>query len=76
MLTDDAREHPFFLHRAVKRNLVKIALAWNFHRVELIVMEDFKAGKDWAVALGFKSEGVRRKYTPDKQDIEVFVRFF
>jgi hypothetical protein len=39
-------------------------------------MQGFEAGKAWAKALGFESEGIRRKYTPDKQDIEVFVRLF
>jgi RimJ/RimL family protein N-acetyltransferase len=76
MLSPEVRKHPFFLHRTVKRELERLARSCGFHRVELIVMQGFEAGKAWAKALGFESEGIRRKYTPDKQDIEVFVRLF
>jgi len=76
MLSCDILKHPFFLHRAVKRELTRIAIERKLHRVELIVMEGFEAGKKWARALGFESEGVRKQYTPDKQDIEMFVKFF
>lgn len=76
MLSDEVKKHPFFLHRTVKRQLERIAVTHKLHRVELIILNNFEAGKAWAVALGFKSEGVREKYTPDKQNVEVFVRLF
>jgi RimJ/RimL family protein N-acetyltransferase len=76
MLSPNLRKHPFFLHRAVKRHLERLAISRGMHRVEMVVMNQFEVGKRWAKSLGFASEGVRKQYTPDKQDIEMFVRLF
>lgn len=76
MLTPAVRAHPFFLHRETLKVLHKVVKTHSLHRVELIVLDEFAAGKKWAKALGFVSEGIRKWYTPDKRNIEMFVRFF
>ena len=40
----------------------------NLHRVQAWVREDFHAGARYAEVLGFKKEGVMRKYDIDKTD--------
>lgn len=76
MLSSEIRKRPFFLHRQVKRGLQDFAVLAGFHRVELFVVSGFEAGNRWAISLGFQLEGVRKAYTPDKQDITVYTKFF
>jgi len=45
-----------------------ILLANNYHRIQASVRADFKAGVRFAEFLGFKAEGVMRKFDVDKTD--------
>ncbi len=75
MFSSEIRTKPFFLHRAVKNGLDNLGTLFGYHRIELFVAAEFEVGQRWARVLGFELEGIRRKYTPDKKDIVVFVKF-
>jgi hypothetical protein len=58
------------LHRLVKTVLDDSPWA----RIEIDVSATHEAGKRWAEHLGFELECVRRKFTPDGQDMILYAR--
>lgn len=71
--TPELRERfPIGLHKAALKGLRKIQSDFKYHRIQMHVAPDFKAGCEWAKRLGFKREGVMPMYTWDKRTL---VRF-
>jgi hypothetical protein len=69
-LTPELREKfPVSLHKAAVRGLEQIRSNYNYHRIQMHVAPDFKAGCEWARRLGFKWEGVMPMCTPDKRTL-------
>lgn len=58
------------LHRLVKTVLDESP--WT--RIEIDVSASHEAGRRWAEHLGFEMECVRRKFTPDGQDMILYAR--
>lgn len=59
------------VHRAVKSGLDKYT---GFHRIEMSVAKGFTEGCRWAEMLGFKYEGLARKYTAGGHDCHKYAR--
>lgn len=70
MLTPQAFDHFRPLHRLVLAVLADAPWA----RIEIDVSAKHEAGKRWAERLGFELEAVRRKFTPDGQDMILYAR--
>jgi hypothetical protein len=52
-LSDEIRERPMFLFRALKRGLDQLAAFYSFPAIEVLVSEDYAAGRIMATRLGF-----------------------
>lgn len=72
VLTDLGRRHPMVCHRLVARELRAIIRDYRLHRVQADILRSFQAGRIWASRLGFRKEGMMRRYGPDRAD---FVRY-
>jgi RimJ/RimL family protein N-acetyltransferase len=66
--TPEIRNHPFFLHRIALKMLPLIIEAGGFHRIYCNIWSEFGDALRWAERLGFCSEGLMRKFTPDQRD--------
>lgn len=74
VLADEAKLYPLFLHRSVKRMLNMIIEEHELHRVQGIVINGVEKGHAWMRRLGFKSEGLMKNYTPDKDSAWRYAR--
>lgn len=52
-------------HRSVKAMLKYFTTSMRLRRVQIHVQEDYTMGRKWAEALGFRLEGVMKKYGAD-----------
>lgn len=66
VFTPELLKHPFFLHRVAKHLIWRLMLQNKYHRIQMNIVDGFEAGIKWAVALGFRPEGLLHAYTPDK----------
>lgn len=44
------------------------------HRIQALVLCDWKAGRRWIEMLGFQYEGTLLRYTPNAQDCDMYAR--
>lgn len=70
-ITDKARL-PFFLHRAVFRQVELVAKNWGLHRIHSHTKQGDLRSERWMVALGFNNEGAMVQYTADKQTVTIW----
>lgn len=73
LLSDEVKKTPVAFHRAT-RHLVNFYLESGYRRIQITVRQDYEDGWRWAKALGFKCEGIMRKYGPDGSDYVMFAR--
>ncbi len=71
-LTPAIMKKPMFLHRTVKKMLKHLQEKGRFHRIQCGVLLDFKVGSNWAMRLGFISEGPMYMYCPNKLNYRRF----
>lgn len=71
-ITPEVRESARFTFLAVKEGLELIQREYKYHRIQMSVEMDFKAGYRFAHHLGFKFEGAMPLYTADKR---TFMRY-
>ena len=45
-----------------------------YHRIQAIVLKDYKAGIRFAELFGFKNEGLMKSYSVDKEDFYRYAR--
>lgn len=76
-LIDLARryDHPLLLTRAVKKALYIGEQSYRLHRVQMTVHSGHIVAVRWAWALGFKIEGLMRKYGSDQSDHYLLARY-
>lgn len=67
-ISSEATHRPFWLHRTVKRIFDQICMEHHFHRLQANCEENSKEIK-WLISLGFKEEGLMKKYSPEKKDM-------
>ena len=70
LIAEDIGKDLYHMHKAVKRFLEGTPII----RVEMSVNYNFDPGHRWARMLGFKAEGVMRKYYPDGSDAIMYAR--
>jgi hypothetical protein len=73
--TDGIEIQPFAFVRTVKNLIAQQIIDHGLHRVQMTVRDDYEAGNRFAQFLGFKSEGVLKKYGPDGADYRMYARF-
>lgn len=67
-------KHKIWFHRTIKDILELTEMARNLHRIETIILRDHVVSMKWAERLGFKQEGLLRKYNSRKQDHWLYAR--
>ena len=70
LLAEDIGKSIFHMHKAVKRFLEEVEI----QRIETAVDYNFHAGHRWAKMLGFRAEGVMRRFFPDGHDAILYAR--
>lgn len=68
VVSKDIIRHRTGFSRAAKRTLGKWILDKELYRVQMVVHADYRDTFDFAVFLGFKPEGLMRKYGPEGGD--------
>lgn len=74
LISDEVTRAPVEFFRKTRRMLLLYTAMHDLHRVEFSVRSDFATGKRFAEKLGFKSEGVMRKYGFDGADYVLYAR--
>lgn len=69
VFTDEFKQHPKFLHRAVKHCLANIAKTYNMIRIQASCKKDYVVGDRWLKSLGFVSEGDMPQFLPGETHV-------
>jgi len=56
-------KHKIWFHRTMKSYMEQTIATLDLHRLEGHVKIDYKTGVNWALRMGFKMEGVMKRYT-------------
>lgn len=67
-------KHKIWTHRKIRDIIMLAEDAYNLHRIETVILKDHKVSMKWAERLGFKKEGLLRKYNSNKQDHWIYAR--
>ena len=67
-------KHKIWCHRAIRDVLDNVEKDYNLHRIESIILKEHEVSMKWAERLGFKQEGLLRKYDSLKQDHWLYAR--
>lgn len=71
LISEDVTGHKFArLHKMVLRFLA----SQDYPRIEMTVDHDFEQGHRWARLLGFRWEGLMKKYNPNGSDCDLYAR--
>lgn len=68
LVSDLVEKYPVFFHRTVKDILNAIYKKYQFQRIQATVRADFEKGHRWIETLGFKCEGLMKRYGIDQAD--------
>lgn len=72
---DKARTKPIGMTKVGKTFFDIAEISYSLHRVQISVRTQDTRAHRWAIALGFKEEGVMRKYGPDGADHYIMARY-
>ena len=61
-------KYKLFLHKTVKNAIKLVTEAKALHRIETAILTDHLVSQKWAECLGFKNEGIMRKFDAKKND--------
>ncbi len=67
-------KHKIWFHRTIRDILELTEMARNLHRIESVILKEHVVSMKWAERLGFKQEGLLRKYNSQKQDHWLYAR--
>lgn len=73
LFSERIRRQPLSFHKMVLK-LIEFSKTQNVHRIQISVLCGFTEGWKWAEALGFKCEGIMKKYGNDQADYWLFAR--
>jgi len=76
LISEDVKKVPLSFHKAVKSVIEVYAGKEELYRMQLDVKSDYSSGCKWVESLGFKKEGLMRKYGPDGSDYNLYARIF
>mgnify|MGYP003671506105 CR=1 FL=1 len=69
-------EHGTILTRAARRLFVKLGPHLNLRRLQIVVDVNREKAVQWADFLGFKREGVMKRYGPEGHDYYMYARIY
>jgi RimJ/RimL family protein N-acetyltransferase len=72
---DKARTKPIGMTKVGKTFFDIAEISWQLHRVQISVRTQDSRAHRWAIALGFREEGVMHKYGPDQADHYIMARY-
>jgi hypothetical protein len=72
--TEDVKKHPIAFHREVLALIDFWFYRAQLNRMQMSVRVGYHEGWNWAQALGFKCEGIMKKYGTDGADHWLFAR--
>ena len=75
-LQPDAFKRKKVALKLMKHILNDIIKQKRYHRIQAIVLKDYKAGIRFAEFFGFKNEGLMKSYSVDKEDFYRYARVF
>jgi RimJ/RimL family protein N-acetyltransferase len=73
-LAPDAFKRKKLALKLMKHILNDIMNKKKYHRIQAVVLKDFKQGIRFAEFFGFKNEGLMKQYSMDKEDFYRFAR--
>ena len=74
IVSDKIRETPISFHKETVKLLDLLRDKFKLRRIQLDVRCSFHDGQEWAEALGFKREGVMKKFAADGEDCWLFAQ--
>ena len=74
LLSDEIRRKPIGFHKKVLSLIDNFLAQPSVRRMQFTVKTGYTEGWKWALSLGFKCEGIMRKYGPDGSDYWLFAR--
>ena len=74
MTSDLLLKYKTWVHRSIKEILELAIVKYNLHRTESIILKDHIVSQKWAERLGFKKEGLLKKYDSNKNDYYLYSR--
>lgn len=74
LVSDDVAKCPKSFHKSSKEFLSFVIEKQGIRRVQISVRHGNTQAWRWATALGFRCEGIMRKYGPDSEDYYLFAR--
>lgn len=72
LLSDSAKRHIHFIHKAVLEGLEYFIFRLKLHRIEADVCDDLPKAQEWAKHLGFVEESIMPNYGPRG---ETFIKY-
>ncbi len=72
IMCKDIKEHGFLLYKTFKSSIEKMFEKHNFRRVQATVFVEFEAAINMVERLGFKREGLLRKWLPNGNDVYMY----
>ena len=72
--TDRIEENSISVARTLKRGLKLIEDNLNLHRIQATVQEDYTISRRWVEWMGFKPEGVLKKFSPEEDNYVMYAR--
>lgn len=66
--------HKIWVHRTIRDFLNEMQIKYDLHRIESIVLKDHTVSMKWVDRLGYKQEGLLRKYNSKQQDHWLYAR--
>ncbi len=74
LVSDGVKKSPIAFHKAVQLLISEWFARLSIRRMQMSVQCGYEEGWHWAKSLGFRSEGVMKKYAPDGSDCWLFAR--
>lgn len=74
ILTSNIYDEPIAFTRCMRRYIEQMMKKHDLHRVQMAVKADYEAGHKFAEAIGFKPEGVLKKYSESREDYVMYGR--
>lgn len=74
LVSSEIKKYKKTVFKAVKEHLDLIVKTNNLRRLQTVVVADYEDGKKFIERLGFKPEGLLKKYGPNGEDFLMYAR--
>ena len=73
LFSQEAKNHPYFIHKMTKRIVHNAAKEKPYHRIHAVVRKNDPIAIRWAERLGFEYESTMKRYGADMGDFDMMV---